>query len=135
MEKWKCKHCPFEGYPEDFKKAYSNGVRSRSSTCKKCNTKIAKQYKIDNRERENVLASERRRNKKLKAIARLGGKCSHCNSIFHPAVYDFHHVDPTTKEIGTGQLMNATEERLNKELDKCILLCANCHRIEHWNTE
>ena len=57
--------------------------------------------------------------------------CSHCGfSIF--SALDFHHVDPKEKENCISRLMaqKPTLERI-KELDKCVTLCANCHRIEH----
>lgn len=58
-------------------------------------------------------------------------KCAHCG-FFHIAALDFHHEDPRTKEgsvheyISNGQFAKAYEE-----LKKCIVLCANCHRIHH----
>jgi hypothetical protein len=58
-------------------------------------------------------------------------KCSHCG-FSHIAAMDFHHEDPTTKEgnvhdyISNGQFAKAY-----KEIKKCIVLCANCHRIHH----
>jgi hypothetical protein len=58
-------------------------------------------------------------------------KCEHCG-FFHIAALDFHHVDPSTKEdsvwrfISNGQYAKAYEE-----IKKCIVLCANCHRIHH----
>jgi len=58
-------------------------------------------------------------------------KCSHCG-FFHIAALDFHHQDPSLKEgsvhnyISNGQFAKAYEE-----LKKCIVLCANCHRIYH----
>ena len=58
-------------------------------------------------------------------------KCAHCG-FFHIAALDFHHEDPVTKEgnihdfISNGQFAKAYEE-----IKKCIVLCANCHRIHH----
>jgi predicted HNH restriction endonuclease len=46
-------------------------------------------------------------------------------------VYDFHHIDPSIKEEGIGTLINKGWKRLEAELKKCIVLCSNCHRIEH----
>jgi hypothetical protein len=58
-------------------------------------------------------------------------KCINCG-FSHRASLDFHHEDPTTKEgdvhrfISSGQFAKAYEE-----IKKCIVLCANCHRIHH----
>ena len=75
----------------------------------------------------------RTKERKLAAIAYKGGECVHCGykDIRYPAVFEFHHVNPKEKEfaIGSGLLRKWT--KLVKELDKCILLCANCHRIQH----
>jgi hypothetical protein len=59
-------------------------------------------------------------------------KCAHCE-FDHIAAMDFHHEDPTTKEgnvhdyVSNGQFAKAY-----KEIKKCIVLCANCHRIHHY---
>lgn len=81
--------------------------------------------------------SERRRSYKERAIAYLGGKCQDCGYRDRfPEVYDFHHLDPTTKDF---DVFNTPKpfHRIKEELDKCILLCANCHRKRHanWNTK
>lgn len=69
---------------------------------------------------------------KQKAIAYLGGCCKHCGLVTnHLSVYDFHHVNKEEKESDPGSLLHYSWSRIQKELDKCILLCANCHRIEH----
>jgi hypothetical protein len=63
-------------------------------------------------------------------IDHLGGKCNHCEKIYPYAVFDFHHLG--NKEEGISYLIsNAGIEQIVNEVSKCILLCANCHRIEH----
>lgn len=75
---------------------------------------------------------QRRVKHKLKAIEYLGGKCAHCGIVSeHRGIYDFHHLDKSEKEADPGSLMHYSWKRIQQELDKCILLCANCHRIEH----
>lgn len=60
----------------------------------------------------------------------LGGCCSSCGGIFPSAVYDFHHTG--AKDADPSALIaNGSIERIAKELERCVLLCANCHRIEH----
>ena len=74
---------------------------------------------------------EDKRDRKNKAIEYLGGKCSKCENTFHPAVYEFHHLDPTTKERDPSKMLSLRWARVTAELDKCVLLCANCHRLTH----
>ncbi len=70
---------------------------------------------------------------KARAIKHLGGKCHDCSvMIDHLSVYDFHHNDPTEKSSKVADLLNRTwGDKIEQELGKCILLCANCHRIRH----
>ena len=73
----------------------------------------------------------KKRERKQYAIALLGGKCKHCNQVFHPSIFEFHHIDPAIKDRDPSKMMMLKKERLEKELENCILLCANCHRYEH----
>lgn len=52
----------------------------------------------------------------------------------HPACLDFHHIDPKTKERLISGLPRDgwSKERILKEIKKCVVLCANCHRKEHF---
>jgi len=82
----------------------------------------------------STLAKKRlRKQRKLEAIEYLGGKCIDCNIAFkHKSVYEFHHLDPTKKEGNPSDYFRGrSKEALFKELDKCVLLCANCHRVRH----
>lgn len=67
---------------------------------------------------------------RLKIIEYLGGKCQHCGLISsHPEIYDVHHINPTDKKHLTYTTQSF--KNIKNELDKCILLCSNCHRIVH----
>ena len=58
-------------------------------------------------------------------------KCAHCG-FFHIAALDFHHEDPSTKENNVHSLVsNGQFAKAYEEIKKCIVLCANCHRIYH----
>jgi len=71
--------------------------------------------------------------KKLKAINYLGGECSKCQekNIFKLC---FHHINPDNKELYllSQNMAHIKWEILKKELDKCMVLCQNCHREEHY---
>ena len=50
----------------------------------------------------------------------------------HPATFDFHHIDSSTKEASVNKLLkNRAFKRAMEEVKKCVVLCANCHRIHH----
>lgn len=67
----------------------------------------------------------------MAAIQYLGGKCEKCGWRGDNAVFQFHHTKPHEKEFILGNVGNKSWDSLKKELDKCILLCANCHALEH----
>ena len=71
---------------------------------------------------------------KRKAVEYLGGQCADCGyRTDFATVYDFHHKDKSEKTVEISYLITANVgwEKLQRELDKCILLCANCHRMRH----
>lgn len=74
------------------------------------------------------------RSTRIKAVLveHKGGCCQHCGGTFHPAAYDFHHTGPKEGSI-SSMIANASVVSLAQEVADCILLCANCHRIEHAN--
>ncbi len=75
---------------------------------------------------------ERRLRNKTKAIELLGGCCSKCMTYFKDVdVYDFHHTGEDTKVAKLGLLWAHSWKNIKRELNKCVLLCANCHRILH----
>lgn len=90
-----------------------------------------KEYRQKNREKLYQRDKLKRRERLLKAIELLGGKCSKCWETYDPVCYDFHHTDPSQKDFTIGENMSVGEERFFTEVSKCVLLCANCHRITH----
>ena len=68
---------------------------------------------------------------KLKAIEYLGGMCQDCGIQGSSWIFDFHHKVPSEKEWHWGNRRTSNWENLKSELDKCELLCANCHRLRH----
>lgn len=72
-----------------------------------------------------------RRRLKAQAVAYKGGKCERCGySRCHEAL-DFHHLDADGKDFGVSAGIYRKWEVVRAELDKCVMLCANCHREEH----
>ena len=60
-------------------------------------------------------------------------KCSKCGED-HIACLDFHHIDPSEKDFSIYQIKRYVwgKEKIEKELQKCIVLCSNCHRKLHY---
>lgn len=73
-----------------------------------------------------------RRRMKVRAVIYLGGVCSQCGYSECMDAMDFHHRDPSQKDfqIGANGIYRRFE-LLKPELDKCLLLCSNCHRELH----
>lgn len=78
----------------------------------------------------NLRVAAWRRRTKQQAVDLLGGACSRCGYSKCLDALEFHHTDPTAKEMRISSYL-AGWERLRKELSKCVLLCANCHREVH----
>lgn len=71
---------------------------------------------------------------KHRAVQFLGGVCRNCGQTFEDCCYDFHHLNPEEKDfnISNPQTNGAKSWfKVRDELKKCILLCANCHRLVH----
>lgn len=72
--------------------------------------------------------SKRRRSLKRKLVEEAGGRCALCGFDDHPAALQFHHLDPLTKSfaLAEGGLSRGIAQS-RAEMQKCVLLCANCH--------
>lgn len=67
-----------------------------------------------------------------KALIKIkGGKCSICGYDKCIQALQFHHLDPNKKDIGVSTNLSTDFDKLKKEVEKCILVCANCHREIH----
>lgn len=57
--------------------------------------------------------------------------CQTCGYSLHPVALDFDHVDPATKRFNISHRTDrATLKSLVAEIRRCVILCANCHRIK-----
>lgn len=127
----------------------TNPKRIRTNQCKICSKSILssqvycssecksidqlpkeKTYTLQDKKKRSQAVVDWRRRTKIKGIEYKGGECISCgykNSIY---ALHFHHLDPNKKEFSiTGK--SISWERIKSELDKCVLLCANCHAEVH----
>ncbi len=92
---------------------------------------IKDRYKVKNKKKIAQRSRQRKKEYKAAAIRYLGEKCCRCNLVDECLdVYCFHHKDPKLKEF-TISSRGAKLETIKSELDKCTLLCVNCHRKTH----
>lgn len=83
----------------------------------------------DRREALIKAVAKRRRKIKAMAIEYKGGRCQLCGYQRYQGALELHHIDRTTKSFGIGDKgYTRSWEKVKAELDKCALLCANCHR-------
>lgn len=71
-----------------------------------------------------------RQKMKAKLIDYKGGKCEKCGYSKCNRALTFHHIDPTQKDFNISH-KSWSFENLKNELDKCLMLCMNCHMEEH----
>lgn len=80
----------------------------------------------------NTQSLERQRKLKMLAVEYKGGKCSICSYYRSSAALEFHHLNPNEKDFTLSHVRSYKfDDRIKTELDKCVLLCANCHREVH----
>jgi len=81
--------------------------------------------------RDALIKAVAKRRKKLKilGVEYKGGRCQVCKYSKCIDALEFHHIDSSKKEFGIGDKgYTRSWDKVRKELDKCVLLCANCHR-------
>jgi hypothetical protein len=113
-----CKTCDKDKPLNEFPKRGS-GYRK---DCKECYHKVVKRAnsKVRKLKREYVIRDKE-------------DGCSICGEKRHYCL-DYHHVDRSTKDKAVSKLLveGSGLQKLIEEIEKCILLCANCHRELHW---
>jgi hypothetical protein len=85
-------------------------------------------YKKDTREKH-------RKNIKIIHAEKLKRGCVCCGYKDSPYALDFDHLDPNSKIDGVSRLSSRNTKKIEEEISKCQVLCANCHRIKTHDTE
>lgn len=134
-----CKDCR-KYYTQKYYQDNKINILERNKTWRKENQDVVSKLSLEwyhrkeNKEKVLGKAKSRQVNNKQKAVEYMGGSCSICNYNRCLDALHFHHKNPKEKETKVSALLKLSEnswERIKEELDKCILVCANCHAEIH----
>lgn len=129
----RCLTCsPFGSH--NTKRAVPKDQIENISTCRECGkTYEYKRSSGGTKTRCPICTSrERVQKRKRKCVDYKGGKCEVCGYSKCVAALDFHHVDPFTKKFPISGNHCRSWEVVKEELNKCMLVCRNCHAEIHY---
>ncbi len=126
-----CKDCGKNKLCKWLSSFTQTGKPEYRSRCNDCHSIKEKEWRKNSQKRISENAKARRLKRKQKCIDYLGGKCSQCGySKCSRALTFHHHGNEKTKEI--SQMIDWSWSKVKIELNKCTLLCFNCHMEEHY---
>jgi hypothetical protein len=133
----KCRQC--EEVKEDDAFAYRDKKRGKRQTlCRECKTSYNKEWYRQNSDTHKLAVAAtsiviRERNKQWLQNLKKDLQCLKCGES-DPACLDLHHRNPAGKDMSLGSAISRgwSLAGLQSELEKCDVLCANCHRKHHY---
>lgn len=106
-----------KGHEREYMRAYMQHRRSRNDD--------------KHKEIHNAKLTKHRADMKAKAIESKGSVCSVCGCTFDAVCFDFHHEDHTQKDFAVSAILYKSWNEIQSEIEKCVLVCSNCHRVLH----
>jgi hypothetical protein len=126
-----CSSCSLEKAVDEFSR--KGGILQ--SKCKSCQRAYHRLYYQRNKPRF-IAKNRRNKNRQRKRLRTILSEvkqrpCQDCGGIFHPWVMELDHREGTKKEAAVANLgsKGCTDARLLEEIEKCDVVCANCHRM------
>ena len=101
----------------------------RQAYCKECGNYLTRSHYQRNKSR--YLERNSRTNARHRALIRSAKSrpCMDCGVQYPYYVMDFDHRDGTIKSFILSDVPRATSKSLIQEIEKCDVVCANCHRV------
>lgn len=130
----KCSKCNIEKDESNFYKSNKSGHKDGlQSRCKKCHKSYRDGHYKANRQKYITKSGDRtKRLRKEWREYKSTLKCIKCGEN-HPGCLDFHHRNKNDKKYNIGLCVDRFSlDVLKKEIEKCDVLCANCHRKLHY---
>jgi hypothetical protein len=130
----KCSTCKTLKSHADFNKKRST-KDGLERYCKECHKERNKKHYVKHKQRYVDTAVKARLARKRWWFEFKSTLCCTKCGENRPWCLDFHHTDPTIKESSLSLMVSnsSSKERLMKEIEKCIVLCKNCHADYHYN--
>ena len=130
-----CHHCKRDLPLTEFNRRLKS-KDGLQGTCRECNRATSAKHYAGNK--DSIIAANRVRKKKYRAACHeyisqylIDSGCEICGYNEHPAALEFDHLDRLDKVANISLLVasQAAWERILVEIQKCRVLCANCHRV------
>lgn len=125
-----CTACGVEKSLEEFQKR-SSARDGHTNLCKLCKREYDNNHYKNNPERRSYIRKNREKAEEVtnQYILQylLSNPCLDCGET-DPVVLEFDHIDPNSKEGDISKLRRSSLKRVKKEIQKCEVRCANCHR-------
>lgn len=122
-----CKQLKMCKWASSFTQRGKPDYRTR---CNGCHNKYLSDLRKAKCARTTSQALDRKALTKKRCVAYVGGRCVRCGYDRCIKAMTFHHRDPAAKEFTVSQMLDRSWKVLCTELDKCDLLCFNCHMEE-----
>lgn len=120
-----CPKCKRVLAPENFCKD-KNRADGLDTWCKDCRKEYRQANRIKIKERHLRIRKENR-----EYLNNNKCKCLKCGED-RPYLIQYHHVDPSEKDFTIGTIGTYSKEHFDREIEKCVCLCANCHIEFHY---
>ena len=132
----KCSKCQVKKEENCF--SFKNKkLKKLQSSCKMCQSIVHRKHYLSNKNLYIEKSREsnkiyRSRNRDFIREYKTKAGCKFCDETCHVCL-DFHHEDPTQKEVNVSRISNDSMsiESIKREIEKCIVVCSNCHRKLH----
>jgi len=116
-----------------------NKFRSDGHVCRECRSRYSRDHY--SRDKKPYLARSKQRNREQGALLReyikgvkTGRPCMDCGVVYPPHILDFDHRDSSDKRDHVSTMVSRalSLETVVAEIEKCDLVCSNCHRARTW---
>ena len=127
----RCKSCNRVGMCR-WTSSYSYaGVPEYRSSCIACSREKDRVVRRRRQHKASLTVKIRKSRIKDRCVKYLGGACEDCGYAKCLRAMTFHHRDSSSKEKELSQILDWSWNKIVQELDKCVLLCFNCHMERH----